>query len=93
MLYDILRNITNGNTSLIRGIEALSVALLVFLLTVLITRTVLPVLRAKKLGQNISEYVKEHGSKQGTPTMGGICFIMAFLLVMIFFMFLGVLQL
>ncbi len=90
MLYDILRNITNGNAALVRGIEVLSVTLLVFLLTVLITRTVLPVLRAKKLGQNISEYVKEHGNKQGTPTMGGICFIMAFLLVMIFFVVLEV---
>ena len=59
------------------GIEALVVCAAVFLLTVIATRLILPVLRAKKLNQPINMYVKEHASKAGTPTMGGICFIIA----------------
>lgn len=37
----------------------------------------LPVLRKAKAGQEILQYVTEHTSKQGTPTMGGIAFILA----------------
>ena len=53
-----------------------------FGLTVLFGRIALPILRAKKLGQPINEYVKEHQVKAGTPTMGGISFVPAFLAVM-----------
>ena len=82
MFYNLLENIGLNNTYKI-GIEMLLVALLVFVLTVITIKLVLPVLRAKKLGQNISVYVSEHKSKQGTPTMGGICFVMATLVVML----------
>lgn len=37
----------------------------------------LPVLRKAKAGQEILQYVSEHSAKQGTPTMGGIAFIIA----------------
>ena len=37
----------------------------------------LPVLRRAKAGQEILQYVTEHSGKQGTPTMGGIAFIVA----------------
>lgn len=37
----------------------------------------LPVLRKARAGQEILEYVTEHSAKQGTPTMGGIAFIVA----------------
>ena len=40
----------------------------------------IPVLRRMKAGQNILSYVKEHKSKGGTPTMGGIAFVLATLL-------------
>ena len=82
MLYTWFENIGIKDT-LRLPIEMLIIAVLVFGLTVLITKIVLPVLRAKKLGQNVSAYVPEHASKQGTPTMGGICFIMATLFVML----------
>ena len=36
----------------------------------------IPVLRKWKAGQNILSYVKEHKSKSGTPTMGGLAFIL-----------------
>lgn len=54
-----------------------------FLLTVIVGRIILPVLRAKKMGQPINEYVAGHQSKAGTPTMGGISFIVPFLLCMV----------
>ena len=53
-----------------------------FGLTVLLGKIALPILRAKKMGQPINEYVKEHQVKAGTPTMGGISFVPAFLAVM-----------
>ncbi len=82
MLYNLLENIGIDNTYKL-GIEMLIVAIMVFALTALIVKLALPVLRAKKLGQNVSTYIPEHASKQGTPTMGGICFIMATLFVML----------
>ena len=83
MFYNLLENIGIGNITYKLGIEMLLVAISVFALTALTVKLVLPVLRAKKLGQNISGYVPEHASKQGTPTMGGICFVMATLVVML----------
>ena len=53
-----------------------------FGLTLLFGRIALPILRSKKAGQPISVYVKEHQSKAGTPTMGGISFVPAFLAVL-----------
>ena len=54
-----------------------------FGLTLLFGRIALPILRAKKAGQPINEYVESHKSKAGTPTMGGISFVPAFLAVMV----------
>ncbi len=56
-----------------------------FGLTLLFGRIALPILRAKKAGQPINEYVTAHQSKAGTPTMGGISFVPAFLAVMLGF--------
>ncbi len=36
---------------------------------------IIPILKRMKFGQNILVYVKEHGYKGGTPTMGGFIFI------------------
>lgn len=83
MFYNLLENIGIHNATYKLGIEMLIVAVLVFVLTAITVKLILPVLRAKKLGQNISGYVPEHATKQGTPTMGGICFVMATLVVML----------
>ena len=54
----------------------------VFLLTVLFTRFIIPKLKSMKLGQTILEIgPRWHKSKEGTPTMGGIAFISAVLVV------------
>lgn len=83
MLYEKIQNLTNINLGQMIGIEALCVCAVVFLLTVLATRLILPVLRAKKLNQPINMYVAEHAGKAGTPTMGGICFIISSLIAML----------
>jgi phospho-N-acetylmuramoyl-pentapeptide-transferase len=80
MLYDLIGK-TGIDFNKMIGAEALVVCALVFLFTLLATRLILPVLRAKKLNQPINMYVMEHAGKAGTPTMGGICFIIATLTV------------
>ena len=77
MFYDAINSLTGLEASRIIGIESLLVCVFVFLLTLLATRLILPVLQAKKLNQPINMYVMEHKGKAGTPTMGGICFIIA----------------
>lgn len=63
--------------------EALIIALAVFGISALVLYFLIPVLRAKKIGQTIYELGPAwHGNKQGTPTMGGIGFIPPFLLVL-----------
>ncbi|MBR2335703.1 MAG: phospho-N-acetylmuramoyl-pentapeptide-transferase [Clostridia bacterium] len=80
MLYDRLNSL--GINKII-GIESIIVLVAVFLLSVLATRLILPVLRARKLNQPINMYVLEHASKSGTPTMGGLCFILGSLTAML----------
>lgn len=62
---------------------------LVFIITFAISMIFAPfyIKFAKKVkfGQTISEYVGEHNSKQGTPTMGGLIFILPTILVSVFF--------
>lgn len=50
-----------------------------------LTAVLLPLLRRLKAGQYILGYVKEHKNKSGTPTMGGLAFITAVILVAIVF--------
>lgn len=53
-----------------------------FLLTVIFGKIALPILRALKAGQSIREVGPSwHSSKAGTPTMGGITFILATVLM------------
>ena len=64
-------------------IEFISVALAIFIITVLLEKLIIPILKSHKVGQQILEIgPRWHKDKAGTPTMGGICFIMAILVVM-----------
>jgi phospho-N-acetylmuramoyl-pentapeptide-transferase len=64
-------------------IEFVLVALAIFLLTVVLEKLIIPILISHKVGQKILEIgPRWHASKAGTPTMGGICFIMSILVVM-----------
>ncbi len=64
-------------------IEFILVALAIFLITVVLEKLIIPILQSHKVGQRILEIgPRWHKDKAGTPTMGGICFIMAILVVM-----------
>ena len=60
-------------------------AIAAFLLSACFCRLLLPVLKKLKAGQNILCYVKEHEKKKGTPTMGGLSFIFAVLILVAVF--------
>ena len=80
MIYEMLEGLRYTHKI---AIEAAVVAVLVFALTCLAGKIIIPILAAKKANQPINAYVAEHASKSGTPTMGGIMFIIASLVVML----------
>ena len=62
-------------------IEFLILLICTFAMTAILSHFVIPILKSKKMGQKILEIgPRWHKSKEGTPTMGGICFIAAILL-------------
>ena len=55
-----------------------------FLCSVIMAIILIPLLKKLKAGQNISIYLKNrHKSKQGTPTMGGMIFVLPTLLIIV----------
>ncbi len=48
-----------------------------FVLSVVFCFILIPLLKKFHAGQNILSYVKEHEKKRGTPTMGGVAFVLA----------------
>ncbi len=54
-------------------------------LTVLLGYCVIPILKKIKAGQPILKYVETHKDKNGTPTMGGLFFISASIIIFAFF--------
>ena len=51
---------------------------LTFVITVLILKKLIPILKSKKMGQHILDIgPRWHKSKEGTPTMGGLAFIIS----------------
>ena len=63
----------------------MKIYLLAFLLSLLLTVALgfiaIPFLKRIKAGQSILSYVKEHQGKNGTPTMGGLFFIIPSIIV------------
>ena len=63
--------------------EFLAVGVSSFFLTAILCRFIIPALSKKHIGQSIrAEGPQSHRSKAGTPTMGGICFIVGMLIVL-----------
>ena len=60
-----------------------------FAASILLILLILPLLKRMKAGQYILGYVKEHKNKGGTPTMGGLAFICAIVVVGICFLGFG----
>ncbi len=59
--------------------------LISFFVAIVIAPFCLRLTKRLKFGQNILHYVESHSSKQGTPTMGGIIFIFAIIVVSLCF--------
>ena len=57
--------------------RCLAALLLSLILAVLIGALLIPLLRRLKFGQNILKYLSEHDGKKGTPTMGGLIFLLS----------------
>ncbi len=59
--------------------------LIAFFISVILGFIFIPLLKKLKAGQTILFYVKEHQSKNGTPTMGGLFFMASILLTYLIF--------
>ncbi|NLC17346.1 MAG: phospho-N-acetylmuramoyl-pentapeptide-transferase [Clostridiales bacterium] len=70
-------------------LQSLIALIISFLVSALLTPFVIKVVGKLKARQTILHYVDNHLNKQGTPTMGGIGFILAVIIAMLFFDFLG----
>ena len=61
------------------------VMMISLILSIVTGIVLIPLLKKLKAGQRLSEYLEErHSSKQGTPTMGGLIFIIPTVVVIIF---------
>lgn len=59
--------------------------LIAFVMAVMTGLLLIPFLRRLKAGQSILKYVEMHAGKAGTPTMGGLIFIIPLILISIIF--------
>ncbi len=59
--------------------------LVAFAIGVIVSPFVIKITKKLKFGQNILSYVDNHKSKQGTPTMGGIIFLLAIVVSFVIF--------
>ena len=65
-------------------LEAGLTLIAVFVLTFCLGRIIIPILKSHKAGVRILDIgPRWHKSKEGTPIMGGICFILAILLTVL----------
>lgn len=64
--------------------KAVLVMMISLIISIITGIFLIPLLKKLKAGQRLSEYLEEkHKSKQGTPTMGGLIFIIPTIIVMI----------
>ncbi len=64
---------------------AIAAAVAAFFLSFVLCLALRPLLKRLKAGQYILGYVKEHMEKSGTPTMGGLAFVCAAIVVSLIF--------
>ena len=63
--------------------KSMAAIMIGFMLSTILGLIIIPIIKKKKLGQRISSYVGEvHKKKEGTPTMGGLIFVLSTLLAM-----------
>jgi phospho-N-acetylmuramoyl-pentapeptide-transferase len=67
--------------------QAVYAIIISFVIGVILCPIVIPMLRKLKFGQNVRDDGPEtHLAKQGTPTMGGVAFLLAFVITSFFFL-------
>lgn len=67
--------------------QAVYAIIISFVIGVILCPIVIPMLRKLKFGQNVRDDGPEtHLAKQGTPTMGGVSFLAAFVITSLFFL-------
>ena len=59
--------------------------LISFIIVLILSPLIIPVLRKLKLGNTEREYIEEHKLKNGTPSMGGVIILVAFAIVGFYF--------
>ena len=70
------------------------VVMLSFILSIVLGFLIIPFLKKKKLDQILNRYLEEaHKKKSGTPTMGGIIFILPTILIILFLLLLNIIEL
>jgi len=69
--------------------KAVLAAMLGFLGAIVTGLVLIPILKRKKMTQKISVYLKEHSSKNGTPTMGGLIFIIPTVFTILVLLWMG----
>ena len=82
-----------GSDSMLILAKSILGLMLGFFVSVIFGYFLIPVLRKLKCGQTISAFTAfRHASKQGTPTIGGLIFIVPTLITMLFLYLRGSLQ-
>ena len=67
--------------------QAVYAILIAFVIGVILCPILIPALHKMKFGQNVrDDGPQTHLQKQGTPTMGGIAFLIAFVVASFFFL-------
>lgn len=67
------------------GTRAILCGLLTFLISILIAKPLINIMKKLKAGQTVLGYVEQHSYKTGTPTMGGIMFVIPASIVSLIF--------
>ena len=81
--------IRNGSDFVLTLTKSLFALMIGFLLTVLFGLVMIPILKKIKISQRINIYVEAHARKAGTPTMGGLIFIIPTLVTTIILLLLN----
>jgi len=79
----------NGSDFVLTLTKSLFALMIGFLLTTLFGLFMIPLLKKIKVSQRINVYVETHAKKAGTPTMGGLIFIIPTIVTTLILLFLG----
>ena len=82
-VYDIISDSTKDVLNMYVLTKSVLALMIGFIIASVFGLFFVPFMRKKKLGQVTSKFVKQHKDKSGTPTMGGLIFILSTLLTIV----------